>query len=84
MAIDPDWREHATRIIWIVFGIIQAVVSMLMAFGVITTTTVSSVVTAVALVLYVAANELLSKRSRRPRLAHRDEPAALEEANGNG
>jgi hypothetical protein len=60
-----DWRSDATRYIWIVYGIAQAVVSMLMAFDVVNGTTLIESVTAVALVLYVAANELLVRPERR-------------------
>ena len=60
-----EWRDQATTYIWIVYGITQAVISMCMAFDVVQGTTLISVVTAVALVVYVAANELLGRPYRR-------------------
>jgi membrane protein YdbS with pleckstrin-like domain len=61
---EPAWlrrsfrREDATRWVWVVFGLAQAVITMLMAFDVIDGTTLTESVTAVALVVYVAVNEL--------------------------
>ena len=62
--------DDATVWVWIVYGLVQAVVTMLTAFDVIETFTVSEVVTAVTLVVYVAVYELLV-RPRRRRLAGR-------------
>jgi hypothetical protein len=68
---DPDPAEHrpardrrrrfrdAPHLILVGYGLVQACVTTLMVFDVITTTTITSAVTAVALILYVAANELL-------------------------
>lgn len=60
-----EWRDEATRYIWVIYGITQAIITMCMAFEVVEGTTLISVVTAVALVLYVAANELLGRPARR-------------------
>ena len=54
----------ATRWIWVLYGLIQAVLAMLLAFDVIESTTPSAVVTGVALILYVAVNEVLGGRAR--------------------
>jgi membrane protein YdbS with pleckstrin-like domain len=66
--LDPRRRfagDQATHLIWICYGLTQAVLTMLLAFDVIATTTPAAVVTGVALVLYVAVNELLVRpRSR--------------------
>lgn len=58
-------REEATRWVWIIYGLTQAVITMLMAFGVIEGTTLTSVVTGVALITYVAVNELYVRTSSR-------------------
>jgi len=58
-------RDEATHLIWVGYGLTQAVLSMLLAFGTITSTDPSAVVTGIALVLYVATNELLVRPSRR-------------------
>jgi membrane protein YdbS with pleckstrin-like domain len=76
--MDPDDLEHfdprqrayrsdATLWVWIMYGLTQAVVTLLIAFDVLTTTTAAEVVTAVALVLYVAVNELIVRPHRRVR-----------------
>lgn len=54
----PHW-------ILVAYGLTQAVVTTLMVFGVVTTTTPASAVTAVALIGYVAASELTVGRWRR-------------------
>ena len=53
------YRDDAVRWVWIFYGLAQATVTMLMAFGVIEGTTVAAVVTAVALIIYVGVNEIL-------------------------
>jgi hypothetical protein len=57
--------DDATRWIWILYGLTQATLTTLVAFGVLDTVTPSAVVTAVALILYVAVNELLVRPRRR-------------------
>jgi membrane protein YdbS with pleckstrin-like domain len=57
--------DDATVWVWIIFGLVQAVVTMLTAFDVIETFTVSEVITAVTLVVYVAVNELIVRPRRR-------------------
>jgi hypothetical protein len=52
------YRDDPVRWIWILYGLAQATVSMLMAFSVIEGTTVAAVVTAVALIVYVGVNEI--------------------------
>lgn len=54
----PHW-------ILVAYGLTQAVVTTLMVFEVVTTTTLASAVTAVALIAYVAANEVIVGRWRR-------------------
>ena len=76
-----DWRDEATRYIWVVYGIVQAIITLCMALDVIEGITLITVVTAVALVLYVAANELLGRPARRqaastPTAAQRQPAAA--------
>lgn len=60
-----EWRDEATRYIWVVYGIVQSIITLCMALDVIEGITLITVVTAVALVLYVAANELLGRPTRR-------------------
>jgi hypothetical protein len=66
--VDP--RRHAVRAddatlwVWVGYGLAQASITMLMAFDVITTLTATEVVTAVALILYVAVNELYVRPRR--------------------
>lgn len=57
-------RDEATHFLWIVYGLTQAVLAVLLGFGVITSTDPSAAVTAVALILYVAVNELLVRPRR--------------------
>lgn len=58
-------RDDATRWVWIIYGLTQATVTMLMAFDVLDATgKLPQGITAVALVLYVAVNELLVKPKR--------------------
>lgn len=57
-------RDDATRWVWIIFGLTQATVTMLMAFDVIENTELPQGITAVALVVYVAVNELWVKPRR--------------------
>jgi hypothetical protein len=58
------YRDDATRWVWILYGLAQATVTMLMAFDVIEGTTVAAVVTAVALIIYVGVNEILVRPYR--------------------
>lgn len=64
----------ATVVVWICYGLAQAVITMLMAFDVIQTLTAAEVTTAVTLVLYVAVNELLVRPRRRRDQAPPDVP----------
>jgi hypothetical protein len=57
-------RDDATRWVWIIFGLIQATLTMLIAFDVLDNLDVPQAVTAVSLVLYVAVNELWAKPHR--------------------
>jgi hypothetical protein len=66
-----DLRDAATTYILITYALAQATVSLLMLFDVVQDDTLIGVVTSVALVLYVAANELLGRPERR-RQAQRD------------
>lgn len=60
-------RDDATRWVWIIYGLTQATVTMLMAFDVLDASAkLPQGITAVALVLYVAVNELLVKPRRSP------------------
>lgn len=73
------YRDDPVRWIWILYGLAQATVTMLMAFGVIETTTAAAVVTAVALVIYVAVNEIVVRPARtravdRPEHEHEEPP----------
>ena len=61
------FRDDVVRWVWIVYGLTQAVVTMLMAFGVVEGTTLAAVVTAVALVVYVGLNELFVRPYRWPK-----------------
>jgi len=92
--MDPDDLEHfdprrrayrsdATLWVWIMYGLTQAVVTLLIAFDVLTTTTVAEVVTAVSLVLYVAVNELIVRPNRRHR-RNGPPPPPLPPPTGNG
>ena len=70
MSFDPAdkrrlLRDDATRWVWIIYGLTQAVLSTLIAFNVVESQTASAVVTSVALILYVAVNELLVRPARR-------------------
>lgn len=68
--LDPRsrlYRSDATLWVWICYGLAQATVTMLMAFDVLETVTAAEVVTAVALIAYVAVNELLVRPGRRRR-----------------
>ena len=58
------YRDDAVRWVWIIYGLAQATVTMLMAFDVIEGTTVAAVVTAVALIVYVGINEILVRPYR--------------------
>jgi hypothetical protein len=70
--LDPRhrvYRADATLWVWIIFGLSQATITMLMAFDVLDTLTASEVCTAVGLIAYVAVNELLVRpgwRRRKP------------------
>jgi membrane protein YdbS with pleckstrin-like domain len=57
-------RDDATRWVWIIFGLTQATVTMLMAFDVLDSPELPQAITAVALVIYVAVNELWAKPMR--------------------
>ena len=57
--------DDATRWVWIAFGLAQAIITTLMAFDVIEGTTLVEATTAIALILYVAVNELLVRPRRR-------------------
>lgn len=57
-------RDDATRWVWIIYGLTQATVTMLMAFDVIKASKLPQAITAVALVVYVAVNELWAKPRR--------------------
>jgi hypothetical protein len=58
-------RDEATHLLWVCYGLTQAVLAVLLGFGVITSTDPSAAVTAVALILYVALNELVVRPARR-------------------
>ena len=62
-----DLRDQATTLILITYALAQAILSLLMLFGTIDSATPIAVTTAVALVLYVAANELIGRPVRRLR-----------------
>lgn len=66
--------NDATVWVWICYGLAQAVITMLMAFDVITTLTAAEVTTACTLVLYVAVNELLVRPRRRRSETERPTP----------
>jgi hypothetical protein len=73
----PIFRNtDATRWVWITYGLAQAVITMMMAFDLIDTLTPAEVCTSVALILYVAVNELI-ERPRRAR-TRRDPPLDLD------
>ena len=68
--LDPRariYRADATLWVWIAYGLAQATITMLMAFDVIKTLTASEVCTAVALIIYVAVNEVLVRPGWRRR-----------------
>jgi membrane protein YdbS with pleckstrin-like domain len=69
-----ELRDDATRWVWIIFGLIQATLTMLIAFDVIHGVAAPQAVTAVTLVVYVAVNELWAKPHRRRADEHGDEP----------
>jgi membrane protein YdbS with pleckstrin-like domain len=58
-------QGDATVWVWICYGLVQATITMLMAFDVIQTITPAEIVTAVTLVIYVAVNELIVRPRRR-------------------
>jgi hypothetical protein len=58
-------RDQITTYILITYALAQAIVSLLMLFGTIESTIPIAVITSVALVLYVAANELIGRPFRR-------------------
>ena len=58
------YRDDPVRWIWIIYGLAQATVTMLMAFDVIEGTTAAAVITAIALVLYVGVNEIFVRPYR--------------------
>ena len=59
------FRDDATRWVWVIYGLAQATITMLMAFDVVQSLTATEVTTAVTLVVYVAVNELLVRPRRR-------------------
>jgi len=71
------WGDDPTRWVWIVYGLTQAVLAMLLAFDVITSTTPAAVVTGVALIVYVALNELWVRPRRMRPPADPDHPHPL-------
>ena len=76
---DRFYRDDAVRWIWILYGLTQAAVTMLIAFDVLEGTTVPAVVTAVALVAYVGVNEILVRPHYSRIVAERRRPAASSE-----
>lgn len=58
-------RDQITTYILITYALAQAIVSLLMLFGTVDGSTLIAVITSVALVLYVAANELIGRPARR-------------------
>ena len=58
-------RDQITTYILITYALAQAIVSLLMLFDVVQNQTLIAVTTSVALVLYVAANELIGRPARR-------------------
>lgn len=77
------YRDDPVRWVWIFYGLAQAVVTMLMAFGVIESTTVAAVVTAVSLIVYVAVNEIIV-RPRRSQPAERALQRPVSDETGPG
>lgn len=78
------YRADATLWVWIVYGLAQAAITMLGAFDVLETFTAAEVTTAVALIAYVAVNELIVRpgRRRRPSEAPQRPVAGLEAPDG--
>jgi len=83
--MDPRRRafksDDATLWVWILYGLAQACTTMLMAFDVIKSLTATQVITAVALIIYVAVNELFVRPRRgKPRIDKQsiDEPVPIE------
>jgi hypothetical protein len=60
------FRDDATRWVWVIYGLAQATITMLMAFDVVQSLTATEVTTAITLVVYVAVNELFVRPRRRP------------------
>jgi len=58
-------RDQVTTYILITYALAQAIVSLLMLFDVVKNQTLIAVITSVALILYVAANELIGRPARR-------------------
>lgn len=73
------YRDDAVRWVWILYGLAQAVVTMLLAFEVIHGTVVAAIVTAVALIIYVGVNEILV-RPYRSRVITVDKKQSLDDA----
>jgi hypothetical protein len=65
-------RDQVTTYILITYALAQAILSLLMLFDVVQGETLIAVSTSVALVLYVAANELIGRPARRDRGASTD------------
>lgn len=84
--LDPRtriYRADATLWVWIGYGLAQATITMLMAFDVIKTLTASEVCTSVALIIYVAVNEVLVRPGWRRRSRDgKDTPDGLESEHG--
>lgn len=59
------FRDDATRWVWVIYGLAQATITMLMAFDVVQSLTATEVTTAITLVVYVAVNELFVRPRRR-------------------
>ena len=83
--MDPRRRafksDDATLWVWILYGLAQACTTMLMAFDVIKTLTATEVITAIALILYVAVNELFVRPRRGKQYDKKlsiDEPVAID------
>jgi hypothetical protein len=72
--VDRRRFRDAPHWILVAYGLTQAIVTTLMVFDVVTTTTLTSAITAVALIGYVAASEILlgPPRSRRARTERDD------------
>lgn len=68
------YRDDAVRWVWIFYGLAQAAITMLGAFGVIESLTPAAVATAIALIIYVGVNEVLVRPYRSKPLRPAPEP----------